>query len=112
MPVVPFEAPKEKVPEQMPRVDPITLAMTEAMLIEERKAEEWQRVLAQTESPMLKRLDDYEWGDSPAQLYNEYRQRGFSPEDAREGLIQSIMHNEKDMTREQIEERLRNQPMS
>ena len=45
MPVVPFEAPNAKVAEPRPQVDPKVVAMTEAMMIEERKAEEWQRTL-------------------------------------------------------------------
>lgn len=45
MPVVPFENPDAKVAQQSPKVDPTTMAMSEAMMIEERKAEEWQHVL-------------------------------------------------------------------
>jgi hypothetical protein len=46
MPVVPFENPNVKVPEQpMSKVDPTAVAMAGAMIVEERKAEEWQRVL-------------------------------------------------------------------
>lgn len=101
MPTVPRSPNVVQAP--TPQVDPTVEAMTAAMIIGERKAEEWQA--------QLRHIGRGDWANNPAELYNSYRRDGHSPEQARSLTIDSLSIGT-GFDREEVEERLRQVPMS